>query len=197
MQIHFVPALEERPVVDGSRPRPLIFVHVDTPTVPETNDRTVAEFFAHHSAMLAMLEARGERIFSFLVHVRSLEGLAPQSSNYLDALCTFLREHPFAVAPRTPQRPLLLTVSVPHEGEAEAAADVDRSHPLFAEATSKICQAFWQNARVRASQFLFVDVGTAPDSDVVDLLAHGRSSSAHPAVRLRVCDKSRRSRHGP
>lgn len=187
MQINFLPALEERPI-DGSRPRPLIFVHIDTPrgSVPPTNE-AVAESFAQHDAMLTMLEERGEKIFSILVHVHSLQGISP-SSRYLEALCEFLGEHPFAVAPRTPQRPLMLTVSVPEEEEEEEEAVVDRSHPFFTEATSRICRAFWQNAHVRSSQFVFVDVVTAPDSSLVDWLVHGRSSNENPLVTVRVCD---------
>lgn len=187
MHIHFLPALEERPI-DGSRPRPYIFVHIDTPrrVSPPPSDEAVAEFFAKHNALLAMLEEKGVRIFSIMVHVHSLEGLAPHSSCYLDSLCAFLHEHPFAVPPRTVQFPLMLTVSVPEGGGEETA--VDRSHPLFVEATSKICKAFWQNASVRATGFLFVDVVTAPDRFLVDTLARGSLSDDDPIVTLRVWD---------
>lgn len=189
MRIEFLPANEERPAA-GSRQRPVIFVHIETPSAHETDER-VAEFFGRKRAVLSMLEGRGDKIFAFLVHVHSVEELAPPS-RYLEALCSFFREHPFAVVPRTPQRPLRLTVSVPEDGRDhhDDEDDDDRSNAALAEATSQICRAFWENPHVRASQFVLLDVAEVPSGAVVDLLLRGgRPSNNRPHVTLRVSDR--------
>lgn len=185
MQIRFSLFVERGMPVEGSLQRPSLLVFIETPSFCPT-DESIAESFGRHKATLSRLENRGERIFSFVVNVPSIEGIAPPS-RYLETLCSYLRELPFWLAPRTPSRPLMLTIGVPQE--EEDAAGVDRSHPHLAEATSKIGTALWENAHVCAAQYLYLDVVAVPDSTVLDLLVHGRSSDANPSVTVRVCDR--------
>jgi hypothetical protein len=87
-------------------------------------------------------------------------------------------------------RPLRLTVDV----VAELGADeVDRSDPALAEATSRICRAFWENERFRAAAVVNIDVPAAPSPEALDAFFRGRTRNTttrdSPCVTIRVTDR--------
>jgi hypothetical protein len=82
-------------------------------------------------------------------------------------------------------------VSVRVSDEDEDA--VDRSDPVIADATSRICRALWKNEGFRAADFVYGDLPATPSRAALDLFLRGRSwnastnASVQPAPRLFAC----------
>jgi hypothetical protein len=160
-----------------------------TPNRRETR-RSVDKFFRDIASTLTRLENLGGKTYWVAVMVNDVGELGP-TSYFLEALCAFLRENAFAVAgERTYVRPLRLTVEVVAELGAD---DVDRSDPALAEATSRICRAFWENERFRAAAVVNVDVPAAPSPEALDAFFRGRTRNTtmrdSPRVTIRVTDR--------
>jgi hypothetical protein len=133
---------------NGGAMLPLWGMHIDTPGRRETEHR-VDEFFEEKSSMLTFEEEnRGAKIFSVVVKLHEMDGLAPPS-HFLDGLSSFLRERAFVIDYNFPQ--LLLYISVSDDV-------VERSDAIVAEATSKICRAFLENESFQDAHCLSINV---------------------------------------
>jgi hypothetical protein len=181
MQFTLGPILE-----DGGTDR-VLALFISTPSRRQRR-RSIEKFFREHTSTLTLTENVGEEIFWISVTLRDPEELG-LTYYFVEALCAFLREHAFAVAgDRTQERPLRLSVRVSDDDEDA----VDRSDPVIADATSRICRAFWENERFRAADFVYVDLPATPCRATVDLFLRGRSwnttANGTPNVTIRVSD---------
>lgn len=154
-------------IVDEGGTEPVLAVLVRTPRRRETR-RSIEKLFRENTSYLTMLENQGQKVFFISVTLQDLGQLGP-ASFFIEALCNFLREHSFVVAEnRTQVSPFRLTVGV-SVGEDEDGGDdisvVDRSDPIIAEATSRICCAFWENERFRTVPFVYIDLPANPSRE--------------------------------
>jgi hypothetical protein len=175
------------PVVEGGGRAESVFIWTRR---GRASKRKVKVFFRELTLTLTHLGDQGEKTFWISVTLQDLEALGP-ASYFLDGLCNFLREHAFAVADeRTQASPLRLNVQV----SAEDEDGFDRSDPVIADATSRICCAFWGNPRFRAAAVVHIDVPAAPNREALDLFLRGRTldSTANdsPCVVMRVRDRT-------
>lgn len=176
------------PVFEGGGTRAVLALFIRTPSRRE-GSRTVENFFRDNALSLTRLHYR---VVWISVVLQDLGELGPTSS-FMEALCEFLREHPFNVAlTRTHARPLRLTVGVSDEGDD--APHVDRSaDPVVVEVTSRICRAFWENARFRTAEVVDLDLPAAPTREALELFYRGRNrnTSFHhsSSVTIRVSDR--------
>jgi hypothetical protein len=83
-------------------------------------------------------------------------------------------------------------VSVRVSDEDEDA--FDRSDPVIADATSRVCRALWKNEGFRAADFVYGDLPATPSRAALDLFLRGRSWNAStngtPNDTIRVSDRA-------
>lgn len=161
----------------GTERRALI-LNFETPVqwLPKAD---VKQLFDETGSGLSLLE-NSNRVQVLALHVAlsTVGGLTP---HFLDGLCTFLRNHPFAISDnRTQERPLGLKICL------SEYFDTDRPEGLIVEATSRICRAFCENERVRASP-MFLDLPATPSMELLESLSLEPTSTARH-INLRVSD---------
>jgi hypothetical protein len=153
---------------------------IDTPT-RQVHVREVEEFCSAIDSRLTYLEAIGVgKIALFRFNLHALKRYKPPSV-FLDVLCTFFRGRAFRIADnRGLMRPLALLVRPP------GGIATSRSEGLIIEATYKICRAFWENESVRASNFVYMDIPTAPSQELMNDFLVGGTGNGYPHANLRV-----------
>jgi hypothetical protein len=147
-------------LADGDRRKKLILGSPNR-ALPESD---VTNFFEDSGAEISRLKGTHRvQIYAVKVLLPSIEGLTPY---FLNALCTFLEDHPFPYAGNVTRLRRLSLAVVPSGGFKY----IPQSEEVLTMITSAICRAFVDNDRVREVPFLSLDLAAAPCMETLEAL---------------------------